>query len=166
MQFKLLIALATIFFATSALHAKHDKKGHKERKGRGEKNSQTEDSAACPSACPICPDYGYYDYVEGIDVDSLTPEAQSKKLYEASQARLEFVLPDDAHIHLKGVLMSSLGEERSFLVPVESQKNDYKYEIQINVVRGGKLYFKKKEEIIRAGMILNIICRGSCRGNG
>lgn len=92
---------------------------------------------------------------EGIDVDSLTPEAQSKKLYEASLARIKFEVPEDAGVFLMDQRMSALGEKRSFVVPVEKQDTLYKYEVKVDVVRGGKKYFKKhKFNDLQAGMIL------------
>ncbi len=95
---------------------------------------------------------------EGIDVDSLTPAAQSKKLYEASLARIKFELPEDAGVSLLDQKMSTLGAKRAFVVPVQSQDKDYKYEIKVDVVRGGKKYFKKiKIQDLRAGMILLVI---------
>ncbi|MEQ9406581.1 MAG: hypothetical protein RIK87_02605 [Fuerstiella sp.] len=94
---------------------------------------------------------------EGIDVDSLTPEAQSRALYAAFQARLHFALPDDATVYLSGQRMTTPGAERTFLVPVNDQKIIYKYEIKIEVVRGGKKYFKRQKlEALRAGAIMAI----------
>ena len=111
-------------------------------------------------ACGVCGTAQCWDCSgeEGIDVDSLTPAAQSKKLYLASLARIIFVLPDDAGVSLLEQKMSTLGVKRSFVVPVESQDKDYKYEIKVDVVRGGKKYFKKiKIADLRAGMILVVV---------
>jgi len=92
---------------------------------------------------------------EGIDLESLTPEAKSKKLYEASMARIMFVLPEDAGVSLLDQKMSTLGPKRSFVVSVNDQSKDYKYEVKVDVVRGGKKYFRKlKINDLRAGMIL------------
>ena len=111
-------------------------------------------------ACGVCGTAQCWDCSgeEGIDVDSLTPAAQSKKLYLASLARIKFELPEDAGVSLLDQKMSTLGAKRSFVVPVESQDKDYKYEIKVDVVRGGKKYFKKiKIQDLRAGMILVVI---------
>ncbi len=93
----------------------------------------------------------------GVDVDSLTPAAQSKKLYEASLARITFVLPEDAGVTLMERRMSTLGPKRSFVVSVSDQTMDFKYEVKVDVVRNGKKYFRKLKIIdLRAGMILAI----------
>ena len=108
-------------------------------------------------ACGVCGTAQCWDCSgeEGIDVDSLTPAAQSKKLYEASLARIKFELPEDAGVSLLDQKMTTLGAKRAFVVSVQSQDKDYKYEIKVDVVRGGKKYFKKiKIKDLRAGMIL------------
>jgi len=110
-----------------------------------------------PPACNVCGTAPCWDCSneEGIDLESLTPEAQSKKLYEASLARIKFVGPEDAGVSLQGQKMTTLGAKRSFVVSVDDQSKVYKYEIKIDVVRNGKKYFKKhKIEKLRAGMIL------------
>jgi uncharacterized protein (TIGR03000 family) len=110
-----------------------------------------------PPACGICGTACCWDcsHEEGIDVDSLTPAAQSKKLYEASLARIKFEVPEDAGVFLLDQRMSALGEKRVFVVPVESKDTKYKYEVKVDVVRGGKKYFKKhKITDLQAGMIL------------
>lgn len=109
--------------------------------------------------CGICGTNKCWDCSgdEGIDLESLTPEAKSKKLYEASMARIMFVLPDDAGVSLLDQKMSTLGPKRSFVVSVNDQSKDYKYEIKVDVVRGGKKYFRKlKINDLRAGMILAV----------
>ncbi len=112
------------------------------------------------SDCSICGcDWGFGDGFggEGIDVDSLTPEAQSKKLYEMLQGRLIFMMPEDADLYLSGQKMFTPGEKRTFNIPVNDQKKVYKYEIKVDVVRGGKKYYKKmKIDVLRAGAILGI----------
>lgn len=93
----------------------------------------------------------------GIDLQSLTPEAKSKKLYEASMVRIMFVLPEDAGVSLLDQKMSTLGPKRSFVVSVNDQSKVYKYEVKVDVVRGGKKYFRKlKINDLRAGMILAV----------
>jgi len=92
---------------------------------------------------------------EGIDVESLTPEAQSKKLYEAYQARIVIIVPEAAGVSLLDQKMSTLGTKRSYLVSVNDQAKEYKYEVKVDVVMNGKKYFKKlKIKDLRAGMIL------------
>lgn len=118
------------------------------------------DCNPCPlPECGVCGQNQCWDCSgeEGIDVDSLTPEAQSKKLYEASMARIVVMVPEDAGVFLLDQRMSTLGTKRSFLVSVNDQSKDYKYEVKVDVVRSGKKYFKKlKIADLRAGMILNV----------
>jgi hypothetical protein len=120
----------------------------------------TPDCNVCPlPECGVCGQNQCWDCSgeEGIDVDSLTDAAQSKKLYEASMARIVFKVPEDAGVFLLDQRMSTLGEERSFLVSVNDQSKVYKYEVKVDVVRGGKKYFKKlKIADLRAGMILDV----------
>lgn len=120
----------------------------------------TSDCNSCPlPECGVCGQNQCWDCSgeEGIDVDSLTPEAQSKKLYEASMARIVVMVPEDAGVFLLDQRMSTLGTKRSFLVSVNDQSKDYKYEVKVDVVRNGKKYFKKlKIADLRAGMILNV----------
>lgn len=120
----------------------------------------TTDCNTCPMPeCGICGQNPCWDCSDepGIDVDSLTPEAQSKKLYEASMARIIISIPEDAGVSLLDQRMSTLGEKRSFTVSVSDQSKDYKYEVKVDVVRGGKKYFKKLKIVdLRAGMILNV----------
>lgn len=93
----------------------------------------------------------------GIDVDSLTDKAQSKKLYEAYQARIKFELPEDASIELYDQPMTTPGKKRAFVVPVYKQDKMYDYHFTVSVVRDGKKYFKKhKVENFQAGMILAV----------
>ena len=109
--------------------------------------------------CGVCGQNQCWDCSadEGVDLESLTPEAKSKKLYEASMARIMFVLPEDAGVSLLNQKMSTLGPKRSFVVSVNDQSKDYKYEIKVDVVRGGKKYFRKlKIKDLRAGMILAV----------
>lgn len=114
----------------------------------------------CPlPECNVCGQNPCWDCSgeEGIDVESLTPKAQSKKLYEASLARIIFVLPEDAGVSLMDQKMGTPGAKRSFVVPVNDQSKEYKYEIKVDVVRNGKKYFRKlKIEDLRAGMILAV----------
>jgi uncharacterized protein (TIGR03000 family) len=113
-----------------------------------------------PPACGICGTNVGWDcsHEEGIDVESLTPEAQSKKLYEASMARIIVVLPEDAGVSLLDQKMTTLGVKRTFVVSVNDQSKDYKYEVKVDVVRNGKKYFRKlKIEDLRAGMILVVV---------
>ena len=90
-------------------------------------------------------------------MESLTPVAQSRKLYEAFQARILFELPEDVTVHLMDVPMSTPGEKRSFVVPVYDQKKTYEYEVRVDAVRNGKKYFRKvKIKEFRAGMIVKV----------
>ena len=119
-------------------------------------NSCNECEVGLP-ACGVCGTAQCWDCSgdEGVDIDSLTPAAQSKVLYEASLARIKFELPEDAGVSLLDQKMSTLGAKRTFVVPVENQDRIYKYEVKVDVVRGGKKYFKKfKIQDLRAGMIL------------
>lgn len=94
---------------------------------------------------------------EAIDIDSLTDEAQSKRLYEALQARLIFEVPEDVELILSGQKMTTCGKERVFLVSVNDQKLTYRYDIRVDAVRGGQLYFKKQQlKILKAGAILKV----------
>jgi uncharacterized protein (TIGR03000 family) len=121
-------------------------------------------ASGCPTCAPlaggICGTNQCWDcsHEEGIDVESLTPEAQSKKLYEASMARIVVILPEDAGVSLLDQKMTTLGVKRSFVVAVNDRSKDYKYEVKVDVVRNGKKYFRKlKIEDLRAGMILVVI---------
>ena len=119
----------------------------------------TECNACQVPACGVCGTNACWDCSDdpGIDVDSLTPAAQSKKLYEASLARITFVLPENAGVSLMDQKMSTPGPKRSFVVSVSDQSKDYKYEVKVDVVRNGKKYFKKlKIKDLRAGMILAV----------
>ena len=54
--------------------------------------------------------------------------------------------------------MTTAGKERMFLVAVNNQQSTYRYDLRVDVVRGGKIYYKKKQiEILKAGAILKII---------
>ncbi len=120
----------------------------------------TADCHSCPlPECGVCGQNQCWDCSdeEGIDVESLTPEAQSKKLYEASMARIVMMVPEAAGVSLLDRKMSTLGTKRSFLVSVNDQSKEYKYEVKVDLVMNGKKYFKKlKIQDLRAGMILNI----------
>jgi len=112
----------------------------------------------CPlPECGVCGQNQCWDCSdeEGIDVESLTPEAQSKMLYEAYKARIVVIVPEAAGVSLLDQKMSTLGTKRSFLVSVNDQAKEYKYEVKVDVVMNGKKYFKKmKLKDLRAGMIL------------
>ncbi len=96
--------------------------------------------------------------VHSIDVDSLKPKAQSKKLYGASQARLIFVLPDDRpFVYLAGMRMLTLGKRREYTVPVGNQSESYEYDIKVDTVHDGQLYHKLQQlENVRAGSIIQV----------
>jgi len=155
MKFKYLSIVTAIVMvvASSSTFAK----GGRDRDSRG--------GQSCNSGPPICGDGNCGGAgmccdclgLESIDVDSLTPEAESKRLYESLHARLKFVVPEDADVYLSGQLMSTLGTERSYLVSVNDQKRVYKYDIKVEVVRNGKKYYKQQTlKILRAGAILAI----------
>ncbi len=94
---------------------------------------------------------------EGIDIDSLTPAAQSKKLYFASQARILIELPEASGVFLLDQRMSMPGAKRTFVIPIPDQSVDYRYEVRVDVVSNGKKYFKRiKIDSFRAGMILAV----------
>jgi len=100
---------------------------------------------------------GCCDGAEAIDVDSLTDAAQSKMLFESSQARIVVELPENADVSFLDQKMTLLGGKRSFLVPLLDQNKAYKYDLRVDVVRNGKKYFKKvKRDDLRAGMIINV----------
>ena len=104
---------------------------------------------------------------EGIDVDSLTPESQSKQLKDAMMARIVFIGPDDAGVSLMGQKMMTLGKKRSFVVPVDSIDRTYKYEVKVDVVRGGKKYFKvHKIDNLQAGTILELAVTADAPADG
>jgi len=116
----------------------------------------------CPSAmmptCSVC-DGGMscWDccFQEAIDVDSLTPEAKSRQLYDSGLARIDMILPDDGTVYLMGQMMMTLGVERTFTVPVPDRSKIYAYDLRFEFVRGGKKYFKKvKLDGVRAGAII------------
>jgi hypothetical protein len=112
-----------------------------------------------PPACGVCGTAQCWDcsHEEGIDIESLTVAAQSKALYEASRARIVVICPEATGVSLMDQKMSTLGEKRSFTVDVNDRDKVYKYEVKVDVVRGGKKYFKKhKIDDLRAGMILTI----------
>lgn len=117
-------------------------------------------NTCAPPACGVCGTAQCWDcsHEEGIDIDSLTVAAQSKALYEASRARIVVICPEATGVSLMDQKMTTLGEKRSFLVDVNDRDKVYKYEIKVDVVRGGKKYFKKhKMDNLRAGMILTVV---------
>ncbi|MCA9012642.1 MAG: hypothetical protein KDB01_22980 [Planctomycetaceae bacterium] len=117
-------------------------------------------NTCAPPACGVCGTAQCWDcsHEEGIDIDSLTVAAQSKALYEASRARIIVICPEATGVSLMDQKMTTLGELRSFLVDVNDRDKVYKYEIKVDVVRGGKKYFKKhKMDNLRAGMILTVV---------
>ena len=91
-------------------------------------------------------------------MDSLKPDAQSKKLYEASQARLIFVLPDDRpFVYLAGARMYTPGKRRVYTVPVANQIDGFDYDIKVDTVHDGQLYHKKQQlRELRAGSITQV----------
>ncbi len=115
---------------------------------------------SCNTGCQVCGGQSFCcDGLvgEGIDVDSLTPEAQSKQLYEALQARLIFELPEDADVYLADQKMTTPGAKRTFVVPVNDPTKVYQYRFKVDVVRGGQKYFKNVTlNTLRAGAILKI----------
>lgn len=145
-------ALVTAIAVSSLAHA-----GKRDTSSRSGKQSSAQSSCqSCDVGCDSC-GIGSGYLPEAIDVDSLTIQAQSKRLFEASHAQLKFELPEDAVIVLSGQQMTTPGEKREFIIPVNDQKTVYKYEVRIEVVRGGKRYFKKQTlKTIRAGAILKI----------
>ena len=108
--------------------------------------------------CSICNGQGMCwdcSWDEGIDIDSLTPAAQSKKLFEASQARIMIELPEASGVTLMNQKMSMPGARRTYVIPIPDQAKNYRYEVRVDVVLDGKKYFKKHViEEFRAGMIL------------
>jgi hypothetical protein len=115
----------------------------------------------CPGVmpeCSICNGQAMCwdcSWEEGIDVDSLTDEAQSKRLYLASQASIRIDLPEKSSVYLLDQRMSTPGPRRTFVIPIPDQTKDYRYEVRVDLVANGKKYFKRhKIESIRAGMIL------------
>ncbi len=120
-------------------------------------------TSSCPcemAGCEVCSGNGMCwdcSLEEGVDVDSLTPAAQSKQLYLASQARITMLVPAKAGVTLLDQKMSMPGVKRTYVVPVPDQTKDYKYEIKVDVVSNGKKYFKRvKIPKFRAGMILAV----------
>jgi hypothetical protein len=121
--------------------------------------------SGCPSmcmpACSVCSDgMNGWDccYTEAIDVDSLTNEAQSRDLYDRHMARIIVELPEDGTVYLLDQMMMTLGDERTYTVPIEDQTKLYGYEIKLEFVRGGKKYFKKTSiSDFRAGSIVGLL---------
>lgn len=95
--------------------------------------------------------------MESIDVDSLTPEARSKALYDASQAELTFELPEDGTVYLLDQMMGTLGAKRTYTVQIPDQTKLYGYRIRVEFVRGGKKYHKNTTITdFRAGSIVAV----------
>lgn len=174
MRYFLVAALAMVMATSSSGPAFAGKKKNDRPKQRREAKANGDSGAKCgskdagmPPVCgankgcpcdsyPACCDVSGMGG-EGIDIESLTPAAQSKKLFGQYQARIKFELPEDAGVYLLDQPMMTPGEKRSFVIPVYDQKKKYEYEIKVDVVRNGKKYFKRvKIKDFRAGMILNV----------
>lgn len=101
----------------------------------------------CQSAgCPVCGATACtWDCSAdpGIDVDSLTVDAQSRRLLDAAQAELRFKVPDDTVIWLGNRRVSSLGEKRTVRVPIPDATKSYRYEARLEFVLNGHKYFRK-----------------------
>lgn len=126
---------------------------------KGRKSSEQKQCTSGQSSCQACSGQsGDCCYPgEAIDIDSLTDKAQSKQLFEAMQARLIFEVPEDIDVVLSGQKMTTGGKERIFLVSVNNQKSTYRYNIQVDAVRGGKMYYKKQQiKSLKAGAILKV----------
>ncbi len=112
------------------------------------------------AGCSVCgQDTCCWDctYEEGTDIESLTPESQSKMLYEQSQARLHFEVPESAGVWLSDQRMSTPGEKRVFIIPIADRTKQYKYVVKVDVVIRGKKYFRKIAlNSVTAGTILNL----------
>ena len=132
-----------------------------------------EDCSDCApvAECGSCPDYANAcdNCIPGetktacchgvsVDVDSLKPEAVSKRLREASQAKLVFVLPDDKpFVYLSGTRMATPGKRREYLIPVGNTTESYDYNIKVDTVFDGQLYHKQHTlDNMRAGAIMQI----------
>ncbi len=164
------LALLLAACCSPAEAGKKDNRARKQRGGRGGDSATKSDIQMPPvcgakvkqskcqqgcttQACDCCLGGGGV----GIDVDSLTIPAQSKRLYEGYQARIKFELPEDASIDLYDQPMTTPGGKRSFVVPVYKQDKKYEYHFTVSVVRAGKKYFKKhKVKDFQAGMILAV----------
>ncbi|MFK7819263.1 MAG: hypothetical protein AB8G99_11125 [Planctomycetaceae bacterium] len=176
MRYFLIVGVSMLFVASDGValagkgkkntssRAQKSKKESRSKKGAGGQcQSKQSDMPPVCGANKDCPCQSYPHCCdgsgggEGIDIDSLTPEAQSKKLFSQYQARIKFELPEDAGVYLLDQPMTTPGEKRSFVIPVYSQEKTYKYEIKVDVVRNGKKYFKRvKIKEFRAGMILKV----------
>ena len=112
------------------------------------------------AGCSICGGQGASNCccAVSIDVDSLKDDAQSKKLYAASRARLIFKLPDDKYfVYLSGRQMSTPGKLRTFTVPVGDQERKFNYEVKVDKVYQGQKYHKKEVlKSLKAGAIIAI----------
>lgn len=150
-RYFLFSVLITAVAASSQAHA-----GKRDVASRAAKQTSTSTCQSCNAGCDFCGTGAGY-LPAAIDVDSLTVKAQSQRLFGASQAQLKFELPEDAVIVLSGQQMTTPGDKREFIVPVNDQNTVYKYDVRIEVVRGGKRYFKKQTlKTLRAGAILKI----------
>ena len=108
--------------------------------------------------CSVCGGHEASDccFATSIDVDSLKDDAQSKKLYDAQQARLIFKLPNDKYfVYLSGRQMSTPGKLRSFTIPVGNQERVFHYDVKVDMVHKGQKYHKKQTiKTLRAGSII------------
>jgi hypothetical protein len=128
--------------------------------------SQTYDSCqqcqTCESSvsgCLICGGQGASSCCAvSIDVDSLKDDAQSKKLYDAQQARLIFKFPDDKYfVYLSDRQMNTPGKIRNFTIPVGDQEKKFNYEVKVDRLHHGQMYHKKQTlKTLRAGSIIAI----------
>jgi hypothetical protein len=119
----------------------------------------------CPSAvmpmCSVC-DNGMTCweccFQEAIDVDSLTPQAQSRDLYDSYLARIDVVLPEDGTVYLLTQMMTTPGERRSYTVPFQNRDKAYDYDVKFEFVMDGQKYFKKWTiNEFRAGSIVKLV---------
>ena len=133
---------------------------HVPAKDRDSNNCSRPAVRTCQSCCgqaKCCPGNPCCIPEAPIDIDSLTPEAQSKALYEKKQARLIFNVPEDAYVWLGHQKMEACGAKREYLVQVNEQDAVYKYDFKVDVVRGGRVYYKKSSmNILRAGAIITV----------
>ena len=108
--------------------------------------------------CSVCGDNDASGccFAPSIDVDSLKDDAQSKKLYDAQQARLIFKLPNDKYfVYLSGRQMSTPGKLRSFTIPVGDQERVFHYDVKVDMVYKGQKYHKQQTiKTLRAGAII------------
>lgn len=150
----ILTTMAVVALSSSAIECSAGDRASGKQAG-GQSSCQS-----CQTGCDVCGTGALCCdpmALEAIDVDSLTPAAQSKQLFQALQARLIFTVPEDADIYLSGQKMSTLGVARTFTVSVNDPTLTYRYDIRVEVVRNGKKYFKQETlKILKAGTILAI----------